>query len=255
MQLKIISLNLYEGGLLFDAIFNFLDKEQPDILLLQEVNNSSEKELAQHFRSLEVLKNHFPEWEHRYDPEFVAVRPQGKIPIGNAIFSKFPVQKNWHHHFGIPYGEFVSPPVDNDFSKHPKNIQCCQIEINGSMYLICNLHGIWGLDGKDTPERLAMAETILNQLQGYQNIILGGDFNVQADTQTISKIEKKLKNVFKNSLTTSFNPKRKNLSKFPGYATAVVDVLFVSDNIKVVNKKCPQVDVSDHLPLIVTIEI
>ena len=36
----------------------------------------------------------------------------------------------------------------------------------------------------------------------------------------------------------------------PGYAAAVVDMIFISKNIEVISHDCPQVDISDHLPLV-----
>lgn len=41
----------------------------------------------------------------------------------------------------------------------------------------------------------------------------------------------------------------------PGYATSVVDMIFTSPDIRVVSKSCPDVDLSDHFPLIATLEI
>jgi endonuclease/exonuclease/phosphatase family metal-dependent hydrolase len=54
--------------------------------------------------------------------------------------------------------------------------------------------------------------------------------------------------VFGEELKTTFNMKHKDN---PGYATAAVDMMFISPDIKVSEKACPEVDVSDHLPLVV----
>lgn len=39
------------------------------------------------------------------------------------------------------------------------------------------------------------------------------------------------------------------------FAISVVDMIFVSKNIKVIDKNCPNIDITDHLPLICTLEI
>ena len=70
-------------------------------------------------------------------------------------------------------------------------------------------------------------------------------------TESIAKIEKDLVNVFGNELQTTFNTKRKTL---PIFSEIVVDMLFTSRDIRVLSKKCPLVDVSDHLPLVIEIE-
>jgi endonuclease/exonuclease/phosphatase family metal-dependent hydrolase len=41
----------------------------------------------------------------------------------------------------------------------------------------------------------------------------------------------------------------------PGYATAAVDMLFVSPGIKIIDRQCPDVDISDHLPVVATLEV
>ena len=41
----------------------------------------------------------------------------------------------------------------------------------------------------------------------------------------------------------------------PGYATAVVDMMFGSKNSQVVEHYCSEIDISDHLPLVVKFRI
>jgi endonuclease/exonuclease/phosphatase family metal-dependent hydrolase len=73
-------------------------------------------------------------------------------------------------------------------------------------------------------------------------------------TQSVAKLEEKLTNVFKDERITSFNPKQKDFAT-TGYAYAVVDMVFVSPNIKVLSHTQPQADVSDHMPQIVEISL
>ena len=255
MKVKFISLNIYEGGLLFDNVLKFLKEENPDIVVFQEVMDGKDKSLDRNTRTIEVLKDFFEGWNYYFAPEFMLIDGNLKVEIGNAIFSKFPIIKSWSNDFGIPYGEFEVNPPNGDFSTHPKNVQCCEIDIKGQTHTVCNLHGIWGLDGGDNPARLKMSDIIVEQIKDKEKVLLAGDFNLKPNTQTIKNIEKYLTNVFKDELKSSFNLSRKNLEKFPGYATAVVDMLFVSSDIKLLTHSCPQVDVSDHLPLMCEFEI
>ena len=61
-----------------------------------------------------------------------------------------------------------------------------------------------------------------------------------------------LNSVFGDSLRTTFNMQRKTLA---GYAEAAVDIMWVSPAVKVLAKDCPQVAVSDHLPLWAELEV
>jgi endonuclease/exonuclease/phosphatase family metal-dependent hydrolase len=254
-SIKFLSLNLYEGGLLFDNVLKFLKQENPDIIAFQEVYNSHDKNLSQQLRSVEVLSKNLQGFEHFFAPEFIALQAEGKIELGNAIFSKFPISSTSYQDFGITFGEYDIHPPGGDYGLHPANIQSCEIDVNGEVFNICNLHGIWGLDGGDTPERFKMSQVIIDQIKDKQRVILAGDFNVKPNTKTIANIEQHLTNLFKDELTTSFNLKRKDLEKFPGYATAVVDMIFVSQDILVTSHYSPPVDVSDHLPLVCEIMI
>ncbi|MBU0974285.1 hypothetical protein KKD03_01130, partial [Patescibacteria group bacterium] len=86
-------------------------------------------------------------------------------------------------------------------------------------------------------------------------LLLAGDFNLNTYTKTIKKIENVLESVFKSDLKTSFNLKRKDLEKDPGYVTSAVDMMFVSKDVRVIKRSCPDVDISDHLPLVVELEL
>lgn len=256
MSIKLLNLNLYEGGLLFDNIFSFFEDQQPDILTLQEVYDGKDQSLPDNFRTLEVLQSRLPEYEYHFGPEFLIEHDLGTFELGNAIFSKFPIVSFSNTDLGIPYGKYPAKPPSGDYGSHPHAIQKCQIEIESEMITVCNLHGVWDLDGeRDTEKRLTMSQIIVDQIKDKRKVILTGDFNVQRQTKTIKNIEQHLHNVFGDSLETSFNLKHKDLEAFPGYATAVVDMIFASDDIKITDFYSPKADVSDHVPLVIEFEL
>ena len=255
MRLKLITLNLFQGGLYFDRIKDFLKEENPDILCVQEAYNSDNKKLAKSLRSIDTLKEILPSYYYHFAPELLDTRKEGKIPMGNAIFSRFPITKTNVFFYDIPYGEYKAYlKNDNkyDFSILPKNLEYVELKINNTILNVFNTHGIWGHHGNDTERRLRMGETIISQIKDKTNVILAGDFNLFPTTQTVKNIEKHLKNIFANELKTTFNMR---LKPHPGnYTTAVVDMIFVNKNIQVFKKYCPNVDVSDHLPLVCVLD-
>ena len=117
------------------------------------------------------------------------------------------------------------------------------------------MHGLWELSGGDTPERLKMSEIIVQEVGNKRKVILAGDFNLRPNIQTVQNIEKHLANVFKDQLRTTFNLKRKDLKKFPGYASTVVDMIFTSKDVSILSRGSPNVDVSDHMPLVVEFSV
>ncbi len=259
-NIKVVCLNLWLGGELFDAVLDFLQREDPDILLLQEVFDGHELSLAPQFRSMDVIREHFPyvadDFAATYREAGKGVPEQG-LERGNAIFSKFPiVQRHKPVFFGAPYSNAYEDHDPAGWPTAPRNLQHVTLDVHGAELDVFNLQGVWDLDGeRDSATRLKMSQMIVDAIQGKQHVIVAGDTNVQPNTQTIRNIEAHLSSIFKDELKTTFNLRRKNLEKFPGYATAVVDMLFASPTLPVIAHACPDVDISDHLPLVAVLEI
>ena len=255
MKIKFLSLNIYNGGLFMPKNLKFLDNEQPDIIALQEVYNGTDESSKVSWRSIQVLSQQLTGYNHFYSAALLTLTDEGDFDQGNAIFTKFPITHQSHVHVNQEYKLFPDVPADRDWSKSPNVMQNATIDVAGTSLNIFNIHGVWGRDGNDNPARDRMGDIILEQIKDKPNVILAGDFNLRPSTQVVKRIEQQLTNVFKDELTTTFCLKHKNLVDNPGYAQSVVDMVFVSPNIQVTSHICPQVDISDHLPMIVEIEI
>ncbi len=253
MKLKILSLNLWNGGRLMDRIVNFLSAEQPDLIFLQEVYAGRDQSFAPRFRSVSILTSLFSKYDYDFMPAYCDVRQQeGEIEDGQLLLSKWPLIFRDEVFFDVPYAK-LDQDGTTDFSQWPAGLQHCRIQIEGQEVDLLNVHGPVNYNGSwDSPRRLKMSQDIVARIQGRSKVILAGDFNVRPDTQTIRQIENHLTNVFKDELKTTFNMKQKTN---PGYADSVVDMVFVSPSIKIVDHYQPQVDVSDHLPLTVELDV
>lgn len=252
MKLKFVCLNLWQGGNLFDGILDFLAKEDADVLALQEVYNGTDPALAPNYRSLEVLQDrfHFPALD--FAPAFLDNRAEGQIAQGNAILSKFPITAHDAVFFADPYRDDYTE-VPANFPTTPRNLEHAVLETPAGPVHIYNLQGVWDLDGGHySDRRRRMGEAMVKAARDKTKVIMAGDTNTTPDNQAIEAVEKELKSVFAGELKTSFNMRQKTN---PGYATAVVDMIFVSPDIKVLDHRCPDVDISDHLPLVATLEL
>jgi endonuclease/exonuclease/phosphatase (EEP) superfamily protein YafD len=178
--------------------------------------------------------------------------PEGKIVGGNAVLSKLPIAQTNITFFAYPYRDDYIATPDN-WPKRPRNLQHVEILSDAGVLNVFNFHGVWDIDGDNFSEqRRQMSETILKAIDGKQNVILTGDSNAKETNPAMRAIEQYLQSVFGDEWSTSFNMRRKdNL----GYASAVVDHMYVSPEIRVVSKSMPDVDISDHLPLVVELEI
>ena len=67
-----------------------------------------------------------------------------------------------------------------------------QLEAEGSMVHICNFHGISRpIEKLDNPGRLLQSQTLIDFFKGKQGqLIIGGDFNILPETESIKMFEK-----------------------------------------------------------------
>lgn len=252
MRLKFICLNLWFGGKLWDNTVEFIRKENPDILALQEVMLSDDLKLPPNYRTLEELQKIFSFPYFHNAPAFVSTRPDmPRAEFGNAILSRYPITKNETVFFDVPYdADYVET---KDFTFSPRNLEHVEIAIGAKKLNVLNTQGIWGFDGTDNERRLKMSQTIRLSYKDKENIILCGDFNTQDHTKAMTSFENDLKNVFKGELKTSFNMRHKPAGS--GFATAVVDMIYVSPEIKVMEHYSTDADVTDHVPLVAVLEV
>ena len=238
---------------MLDNILTFIKEENPDIIVMQEVYDGKDPKLERRFRTMEILRKEFDFPYFVFSPALIDDRFSEKVEQGNAILSRFPILDNNVIFFDIPYGTFEFETKSNDYRHTPSILKRADVGLENNVQLsIFNIHGIWGFDGEDSDRRLEMSKAIVDQIKGKENVILAGDFNLSPNTKTINNIEKYLNNVFKNELTKTFNMKHK---VGIGFSTAVVDMVFVSRNMKVINHYCPEVNVSDHMPLVASFDI
>lgn len=233
-----------------EEILEFLKREDADVVLMQEVYDGHDESWGRKFRSMDVLRKELGYPHEHFAPAFLDRTEFGKVEQGNAILSKFPILESEIYSYDQPYGEREDKP--EYYESTPRNLQRVAIDVSGRTLQVFNTQGVWGKDGNDTDRRLAMAKTFMEAVTPYDDAILAGDFNVQEKTKAIEMIEARLVNVFKeDARVTSFNMRHKTN---PGYATAVVDMMFVSPSVRVLEHRQCEDNVSDHLALTATLE-
>ena len=131
---------------------------------------------------------------------------------------------------------------------------------------ISNIHGISQPgDKKDNPARIRQTEQIINnnsKMNGPR--IIGGDFNLLPGTKSIKMFEERgyLNLIKENKIKTTRNFHAWRQAKemvADGYRfygeQKFADYVFVSKDVKVKNFEVPNIEISDHLPLILDFEI
>lgn len=251
MTIKCVCLNMWHGQLL-PASLKFLKEQGADIVLLQEVSNSTDPAMSENFRTLSVLVNEldYPHYDHA--PAVICNYEVGKVKEGNAILSRFPITARDSQELSGSFRE-VEPNNREEFPVWPRNLQCVTVNAHDVELNLFNFQGAWDLDGdNDSPQRQKMVDIILENIRNKTNVILAGDTNAKPTNPSMRRLETPLKSVFGDELQSTFNMRRKTN---PGYATAAVDLMYISPDITVIEKSCPDVDISDHRPLVVTLDI
>ena len=244
MEIKLINLNVWLGGKLMPQILEFLSAEKADIINLQEVRES--KDPNYQYQTEKIIKDNLDYKYSSFAPAFFDTVENSES--GNLILSKYPIIQSDSVFFFGNYSDYTHGQNPKYLPTVPRNIQHTKIRVGDKLINNFNLQGIWAhRDGSDSPSRIKISEIVINQIKNKEKVILTGDFNAQEGTKTINNIENYLINIFKRERKSSFNMRQKT---DPGYASAVVDFIFISKDLRLISKSMPNVDISDHLPLI-----
>ncbi|HXE10073.1 MAG TPA: endonuclease/exonuclease/phosphatase family protein [Verrucomicrobiae bacterium] len=252
MVLKCICLNLWWGGNLFPAIVDFLRTEDADIVCLQEVHDGHDPKLKDRLRSMDVLRDKLGYAYEDFAESHLLRLPEGAIPSGNGVLSKFEITtRSKTYLFDSTQKEYMDVP--EQWPIFPRILEHVALATPAGEVNVFNMHGVWDLDGDNpSPQREVMFRRTLKAVEGKPNVILTGDTNATTGNPLFKDVEKQLVSVFSDKLESTFNMRRKDK---PGYATAAVDHMFVSDSFEIISKECPDVDVSDHKPLVVSLKL
>lgn len=251
MNIKFLSLNLWHGKLI-DKSVEFLAEQDADIVILQEVHGGTDPKLPPALRSFDLIKQRLNYLADDFAPGLLFHHPEGMIPNGNAVFSKFPIVGRGLTFFNETFNDDYYDIPEN-FPTYPRTLQRVVLETPVGEVNVFNFHGVWDMDGDNYSERRRhMSQVIIESIKDKPNVLLGGDTNAKHTNQSMRDIEGHLKSVFGDELATTFNMRRKDN---PGYGTAAVDLLFVSPGIEILSKECLDIDISDHLPVVVMAKI
>ena len=257
--MKIISYNI---GIKIDnakEVVRYLKEQNADIVCIQEAMRPLEQEVYPLYRSAEIirefLKNDYP--HYFFAPEWVADmfylsegEPErvfgGMVEQGKMILSKYPIVRGYNYFYHKNY-EFERDRKDfylgND---HGRALQICEINVNGKIIQIGNVHGCYSSDKLDTNKSVLQSNFIVEKLKlKKMPTILLGDFNLLPNTKGISIFEKEYENLDKNFKISNTRPD-KNM---------IIDYVFIDQNFLAADLKIDEIDISDHYPLIAEINL
>ena len=250
--MKLISLNIWAGRV-FDPLMKYIAKNagDTDIFCFQEVFNTptSRKTVSEHYRAniFSELQQVLPDHTGYFAPAQDGCGMEGPVDFqiswGLALFVKKYLTLN-------EVGEIFIRGYRNSRGKEnttmPRNLQYATFNVSKTKYTIINFHGLWNGRGKtDTDERLEQSRKVrefLDKVSGKK--IFCGDLNLLPDTKSLAMLENSFVNLIKtHGITTTRSSSYQKQDKFADYA-------LVSPDVTVKSFEVPNVEVSDHLPMV-----
>lgn len=257
--MKVIFLNIW-GGRIFDPFMSFVKESAPstDFFCFQEMVDSSIQGITNFGGRSDIRKKlaeALPRFQEYYEASHNALDKEGKpdpaTTIGVSIFTKKGIEiksKGKVHVQGDASGL-----RHDDRLGAPHYLQYVRFEHDKKPYTLANMHGTAHPGSKlDTPERLEQSKRIVDFLaKGKGEKILGGDFNLLPETESIKMIEKAgMRNlILEHGIKTTRS--ELNYARYPENERQYFsDYAFVSPGAEITNFEVPQLNISDHLPLI-----
>lgn len=258
LKLKMIQVNIWKGQFL-DALVAFLQKENPDIITVQEVTageeNSCPDKTIDLFTYLRdalsmsgAVNRTFGFHGDAYAYHGIAVLVRGDVLSQKEAWLR-------------PYAEFPKTyeEVGEDaglFPLLPRAVLDATVRIRGATFHVLSVHGAWNKDPIDTPEKLRQAKLIAEYIVtlGNESFLLGGDLNMTPGSQVIQMIDAVARNAMKDSgVITTLHPTIHKTAKEKPQGL-LVDYIYTSPHFTVKKIDVPVVAVSDHLPVVGILE-
>ena len=251
--LKFIQINIFKGKYL-DDLLNFLEREKPDVVSMQEVTAGQMNACDDKSVSLyDVIANKLG-YSGVYNGD-LKLEGDPKSSFGNAVLTRLPVLGSHvevlHDFRAVTMHEFLSEPAI--WAQVPRQVLDLIVDVDGKKVHTMSWHGAWTAPPQDTEETIRQAKKIAEYLISLNEpFILGCDSNELLQSETIQTINEVAVNIMEGSgILQTTHPKIHKIVP-RGY---LVDYVYTSKDIKVNSVEVPQVTISDHLPVVADLDV
>lgn len=263
LTLRIVSLNTW-GGNVFEPLLQFVREqaETTDLFCLQEMLNAPVSvPLACGFHTdlFQQLVAALPEFTGQFD-QIVAWDqpfPDGgspiRVPFGLATFARrtLPILER-RAEWIIEHDDTLDAVPG--FYRTARQLQLTRIRTASSSLLVANFHGMSRPGTKlDSTERLEQSRAIRRIMDQHSGpSVLMGDFNLLPETESIHILEHGRRNlVSEHQIATT----RSRLNPYFGTPQEQphANYVFATPDVQVASFSVPDVSISDHLPMLLTV--
>jgi endonuclease/exonuclease/phosphatase family metal-dependent hydrolase len=258
-SLRIVSLNLW-GGLASDPLFDFVRQQasRTDLFCFQEALAATEPlSLSCGFRAAlyQELSAALPDFEGVFDPvvSWQQRAEDGRpidVPFGLATFVRRRLAVGARRATRILEHQDTLDAAPG-LHRIVRWLQLTPLHVPGGPLLVANYHGIARPGSKlDTDERLEQSRAIRRVLGTHAGpVVLVGDFNLLPETESVRLLADGHRNLV---IECAIPSTRSRLNVYFGTPQEQphADYAFVSPDVRVVDFQVPDVQISDHLPMI-----
>ncbi len=248
MKLKLISLNV-EGVRHFERVLPFLEKEDPDIICLQEA--------AEDYIKILEEKNYFVSHLERSLRE-----RDGELFVdGQLIATKAPHQSSNHYYF-YPADKLEKEEFNEETGRYnnKQGVLVADVDFGNQTATIATTHFTWAPDAKETT--LAQEEDLGNLLKFTNQLpphILCGDFNLsRKHSHLYQELTKhytdQIPSEFTSSLDREFHRTGSDPEKEFLFTESMVDYIFTKDPHTAYDVRL-EFGLSDHAAIISYLDI
>ena len=228
--MKIVFLNVW-GEAMRDNLVGYIDEQirDTDIFCFQEATDEV----------LEACKDVLSNYQELSDYKALS----GEDTFPQSMFIKNGIEI-------ISSGTLLADVVDCGLAIY------AEVKTSDENILICNIHGTARPNDKqDSPGRLSQSKGVIEFFKDKtQPIIIGGDFNLNPDIESIKMFSQ---NGYRNLIDEfSIETTRNHLAwdRYPDNKMYYSDYIFLNQDIRLKSFSVTNNEVSDHLPLILEIE-
>jgi endonuclease/exonuclease/phosphatase family metal-dependent hydrolase len=238
VNLKVMSYNIHHGVgvdnvLNLQRIADLITEKQADVVGIQEVDRhyGARSNFEDQAKVLAEMLGYHYVYGANLDLN-PAVEGQDRRQYGTAILSKYPIIQSQNY-------------LLSSFGKEQRGLLEATVNVKGNHVRVYNTHL-----GLDVPQRLAQVNEINEILSKKEtSAILMGDLNAEPGVEEVELLRTggNLVDVFQDADNANTFPV-KNPSKR-------IDYIFVSEGVKFSGQQVLQSTYSDHLPIIVDLEL
>lgn len=240
--MKLIQLNMANGRLL-PPLLRFLKAEQPDIICLQELEDT--KAFPDQLQAIHEASG----LEHVYFSPLAGYMIAGSFyEVGDATYSRYAIEQA----DTIPLHGAYDPDWRCLNANHNacRNLQSVCVTVDGTPYHIVNYYGYYVAGSKQgNDETMRIMDMICDYIETLDGpVIFASDTNLVPDSPSMARLNSILRNLcVEHDVKTTRNFVAKRLTP------EVIDYICVSPDVAVRSFRVADEVVSDHQALILEI--